>query len=151
MTSRTSAEAGGTGVLIAAVASVATALLIFTWHGALHAATAQPVDFAAFLVLTAALMLPAVDIYGKGSISVAGVMCLATGFTFGIGAGVVAGVFAAGVHAIRRRSKLRKALFNVAAFATSAAAGAASSWESGELECGSTWKTAAPRAPPSGR
>ena len=125
MTSRTSAEAGGTGVLIAAVASVATALLIFTWHGALHAATAQPVDFAAFLVLTAALMLPAVDIYGKGSISVAGVMCLATGFTFGIGAGVIAGAFAAAVHAIRRRSKPHKALFNVAALATSAAAGVA--------------------------
>jgi HD-GYP domain-containing protein (c-di-GMP phosphodiesterase class II) len=111
--------------LIAAVASVATALLIFTWHGAFDAATAHPVDFATFLVLTAALMLLAVDIYGKGSISVAGVIYLAAGFTFGIGAGVMAAMFAAGVHAIRRRSKPYKALFNVALFAVSAGAGAA--------------------------
>ena len=84
-----------TGILIAAVASLATALVIVTWHGSLAAAKAHPVDFAVFFVLTAALMLLAVDIYGKGSISVAGVTLLATGFTFGIGAGVLAGIFAA--------------------------------------------------------
>src|SRR5436305_2254572 len=79
VTSRTPPDAG-TGVVIAAVTSAATALLIFTWHGAWAAATSHPVDFVVFLVLTAALMLLAVDIYGKGSISVAGVMYLATGF-----------------------------------------------------------------------
>src|SRR3954454_11946971 len=94
-----------TGLLIAGVASLATVLTVFTWHGAWVSAKAHPVDFATFLVLTAALMLLAVDIYGKGSISVAGVMYLATGFAFGVGAGVAAGIFAAGVHAIRRRSK----------------------------------------------
>jgi len=118
-------SASSTGVLIAAVASVATGLLIFTWHEAWNAVTSNPVDFTAFLVLTAALMLLAVDIYGKGSISVAGVMYLATGFTFGVGAGVLAGIFAAGVHALRRRSRPHKALFNAAVFATAAGAGAA--------------------------
>ena len=89
------------------------------------AAKSHPVDFAVFFVLTAALMLLAVDIYGKGSISVAGVTLLATGFTFGIGAGVLAGIFAAGVHAVRRRSKPHKALFNAATFAVAAGVGSA--------------------------
>jgi hypothetical protein len=122
---RAAPEHGGIGVLIAAVASVATALVILTWHGSLKAAASHPVDFAIFFVLTAGLMLLAVDIYGKGSISVAGVTVLAAGFTFGIGAGVLAGIFAAAVHAVRRRSRPHKALFNASAIALAAAAGSA--------------------------
>ncbi|HEX4518494.1 MAG TPA: HD-GYP domain-containing protein [Gaiellaceae bacterium] len=122
---RASPEAAATGFLISAVACLATALIIFTWHGAATAATAHPVDFAVFFVLTAALMLLAVDIYGKGSISVTGVTLLATGFTFGVGAGILAGVFAAAVHAVRRRSKPHKSVFNAASFAIAAGAGAA--------------------------
>jgi HD-GYP domain-containing protein (c-di-GMP phosphodiesterase class II) len=122
---RASPEPGATGALIAGVASLATALVILTWHGAEIAAKSHPVDFAVFFVLTAGLMLLAVDIYGKGSISVSGVTLLATGFTFGVGAGILAGIFAAGVHAVRRRSKPHKALFNAATFAVAAAAGVA--------------------------
>jgi HD-GYP domain-containing protein (c-di-GMP phosphodiesterase class II) len=122
---RASPEPGATGALIAGVASLATALVILTWHGAEIAAKSHPVDFAVFFVLTAALMLLAVDIYGKGSISVSGVTLLATGFTFGVGAGILAGIFAAGVHAVRRRSKPHKALFNAATFAVAAGAGVA--------------------------
>jgi HD-GYP domain-containing protein (c-di-GMP phosphodiesterase class II) len=114
----------GTGALIAVVASIATALVIFTWHSSVLAAKSDPLGFAAFFLLTAALMLLAVDIYGKGSISVAGVTLLATGFTFGVGPGVLAGIFAAGVHAVRRRSKPHKAVFNAAVFAIAAGAGA---------------------------
>src|SRR5437899_3365134 len=97
---RASPETGVTGALIAGVASLATALIVVTWHGASFAARSHPLDFAVFFVLTAALMLLAVDIYGKGSISVSGVTLLATGFTFGVGAGILAGIFAAGVHAL---------------------------------------------------
>ena len=122
---RASPETGATGVLIGVVASVATALVIFTWHGASLAAKSHPLDFAVFFVLTAALMLLAVDIYGRGSISVSGVTLLATGFTFGVGAGVLAGIFAAGIHAVRRRSKPHKALFNAATFSVAAGAGSA--------------------------
>jgi hypothetical protein len=122
---RGSAEPGGTGVLIAAVASVATALVIFTWQSSVAVATSHPLDLAVFFVLTAALMLLEVDIYGKGSISVAGVTLLATGFTFGAGPGILAGIFAAGVHALSRRSKLHNAVFNAAVFAIAAGAGAA--------------------------
>jgi hypothetical protein len=111
--------------VIGGVASLATALGILTWHGASLAAKSSPLDFAVFFVLTAALMLLAVDIYGRGSISVSGVTLLATGFTFGVGAGVLAGVFAAAIHAIKRRSKPHKALFNAATFAVAAAAGSA--------------------------
>ncbi|HEY4346206.1 MAG TPA: HD-GYP domain-containing protein [Gaiellaceae bacterium] len=122
---RASPETGVTGVVIGGVASLATALGILTWHGASLAAKSSPLDFAVFFVLTAALMLLAVDIYGRGSISVSGVTLLATGFTFGVGAGVLAGVFAAAIHAIKRRSKPHKALFNAATFAVAAAAGSA--------------------------
>ncbi len=118
-------ETASTGILISVVASLATTLVIFSWHGASIAAKAHPMDFAVFLGLTAVLMLPAVDIYGKGSITVTGVTLLATGFTFGVGAGILAGIFAAAAHAIRRRSKPHKAVFNTASFAIAAGAGAA--------------------------
>jgi len=122
---RASTESSSTGALIAGVASLATALVVLTWHGAEVAAKSNLLDFAVFFVLTAVLMLLAVDIYGKGSISVSGVTLLATGFTFGVGAGILAGVFAAGIHAVRRRSRPHKALFNAATFAVAAGAGAA--------------------------
>jgi len=121
---RTPSETGAIGVLIGAVTSLATAFAILTWHDAERAAVAHPLDVAVFLLLTSALMLLAVDIYGKGSISVAGVTLLATGFTFGVGAGVAAGIFAAAVHAVRRRSRPHKALFNAATFAVAAGAAA---------------------------
>ncbi len=100
-------------------------LVDFTWHGAGIAAKAHPVAFAAFFVLTAALMLLADDIYASDSISVAGVMLLATGFTFGIGAGILAGILAAGVHAVRRHAKPHKAVFSAASLGMAAGAGAA--------------------------
>jgi len=42
-------------VLIGVVASLATALVIFTWHGAWEAARVHPVDFSAFMLITSAL------------------------------------------------------------------------------------------------
>jgi putative nucleotidyltransferase with HDIG domain len=121
---RVTPSEGSVGVLISSVASLATALLVLTWNGAWEAASAKPVDFACYLVVTAALMLLAVDIYGRGSISVAGIGLLSLGFTFGVGAAVWGGIFAAGVHAIRRRSQPHKALFNAATFALASGAGA---------------------------
>jgi HD-GYP domain-containing protein (c-di-GMP phosphodiesterase class II) len=120
---RASSESGATGVLISGVASLATALIILTWHGAWSAAQAHPLELAVFFVLTAGLMLLAVDIYGRGSISVAGVTLLSTGFVFGVGPSLLAGVLAAGIHAARRRSKPYKALFNASVFAVAAGAG----------------------------
>ncbi len=125
LSARAVPRTGLTGIVIAAVASLATVLVIVTWHGSLAAARSHPLNFAVFFLLTAALMLLAVDVYGKGSISVAGVTLLATGFTFGIGAGVLAGIFAGAVHAVRRRSKPHKALFNAATFAVAAGVGSA--------------------------
>ena len=52
-------------------------------------------------------------------------MLLATGFTFGIGAGILAGILAAGVHAVRRHAKPHKAVFSAASLAIAAGAGAA--------------------------
>src|SRR5947207_904007 len=125
MSSRPTIDQGSVGVLITCVVSAASVLLVLTWRGAWSAATDTPVAFAIFLVLTVALMLMAVDVYGRGSISVAGVGLLAVGFTFGVGAAMVAGILAAVVHALRRRSRPHRALFNAATFALAAAAGAA--------------------------
>jgi hypothetical protein len=120
---RTSPESRATVFLICTVALGATALVALTWRSAWLVASAHPVDLGVFFVLTAILMLLAVDIYGRGSVSVAGVTLLATGFTFGIGAAVGAGIFAAAVHALRRRSKPYKAIFNASSFALAASAG----------------------------
>jgi putative nucleotidyltransferase with HDIG domain len=69
-------------------------------------------------------MLAAVDVYGRGSITVAGIGLLLVGFTFGIGAAAFTGILVAVVHGVRRRSRVHKILFNAGNFALAAAAGA---------------------------
>jgi HD domain len=122
---RASAKVGATGVLIVGVSSLATALVVVTRHQAWIAANAHPLGLAVFFLLSSALMLLVVDIYGKGPISLAGVTLLATGFTFGVGVGLAVGIFAAGVHAIRWLSQPHKALFHAAVIALATGAGAA--------------------------
>ena len=70
-------------------------------------------------------MLVAVDIDGRDSMSVAGVMLLATGFTFGVGAGILAAILAAGLQAVSRHAKPHKAVFNAASLAIAAGAAGA--------------------------
>ncbi len=120
-----SPEPDPTTISIGAGVLLASALVVLTWHGVAIAVKAHPVGFVAFLALIAGLMLLVVDIDEKSSISVSGVAVLATGFTFGIGAGVVAGVFAAAVHGVRRRERAHKAAFKAASLALAAGAGVA--------------------------
>jgi len=111
------------GALAAALVAIAAGLVFVSWGAALAAARAHPLDVAVYLGLTAALTLLAVDVEGRGSISVAGVTLLAIGFTYGAGAGVYAAVGAAGVHALRRGSRPQRALLNAATLALATGAG----------------------------
>lgn len=115
---------GNVSALITAVASGATAVLVLTIAGAWSAATHRPLAFAVYLAVSVCLMLAAVDVYGRGSVTVAGIGLLLVGFTFGIGASAFAAILVALVHGVRRRSRGHRILFNAAHFALAAAAAA---------------------------
>ncbi|HSP71392.1 MAG TPA: HD-GYP domain-containing protein [Gaiellaceae bacterium] len=118
---------GGIGVLITAVASIATAAIAVTGPTAVHRIEARPLEYLCFLGLTLALQLLAVEVYGRGSISVSGIGLLAVGFAFGAGVAMLTAMIAAVVHLVRRRSKgrLHRSIFNAASWALSAGLGAA--------------------------
>lgn len=118
---------GGIGVLITAVASIAAAAIAVTGPTAVHRIQARPLEYACFLGLTLALQLLAVEVYGRGSVSVSGIGLLAVGFAFGAGAAMLTALIAAVVHLVRRRSKgrLHRSIFNAASWALSAGLGAA--------------------------
>ncbi len=123
-TPRPASETSHVAALITSLASLATAVLVLTAHGAWSAAHARPLAFAVFLALSVALQLAAVDVYGRGSISVAGIGLLLVGFTFGVGAAAFTAVLVAVIHGVRRRSRPNRVLFNAATLALAAAAGA---------------------------
>ena len=123
--SRAVRDTSSIGVLVSLLASAASASLVATGPAALEAAARQPATFASFVALTVLLQVIAVDVYGRGRISVAGIGLLATGFTFGIGAAMATAVLTAVVHAAQSRPKPHRALFNAATFALSAGAAAA--------------------------
>lgn len=121
---RPASESAHVVALIAAVASAATAVIVLSADGAWSAVSGRPLAVGVFLAISVALMLAAVDVYGRGSITVAGIGLLLVGFTFGIGAAAFTGILVAVVHGFRRRSRLHKILFNAGNFALAAAAGA---------------------------
>jgi len=70
-------------VLISLIASLATALISLTAVGTWQAISSRPLAFLSLVVLTFALQLMGVSVYGRGTISVSGIGFLAIGFTFG--------------------------------------------------------------------
>ncbi len=112
------------GVLIAAVASGASVTLASTVTSGLSAIQHRPGAFAAFFGLALVLQLVDVPVYGRGSVSFSGAGYLAIGFTFGVGAGVLATVAAVAVHIGRRRAKLHRGVFDAGQLALASAAGA---------------------------
>jgi putative nucleotidyltransferase with HDIG domain len=118
-------DPGSVGVLITILTSAASVVLALTARGTWDTVATEPEKFAIFAGLTLALQLMAVQVYGRGAVSVAGIGMLATGFTFGIGAAVWVAALAAVVLALRNRIVLHRALFNVATFSLAAAAGTA--------------------------
>ena len=106
--------------LIGGVALAAAGALALTAPSTVDAISARPQAFASLFVLTLALGLVAVEIYGRGSISVAGVGVLTVGLTLGAGPAMVTGVALAAVHLVRMRS-VSRSIFNAGTLALAAA------------------------------
>jgi putative nucleotidyltransferase with HDIG domain len=118
-------EQGTVALIVTATVSAASVVLFQTLPGAWHGTSEQPLTFAVFVVLTIALELVVVDVYGKGAIAFCGTGMLATGMMFGPGAGAAVGVVCALVRLVRTHGRVHRGLFNSANFALSAAAGSA--------------------------
>jgi ribonuclease P protein subunit RPR2 len=97
-------------------------LVAVTGRNAWQAATAHPAAFAGFTALTIALQLFA-GLYGRGSISVAGIGMLATGFTFGVGPACVVALLAGTIHSARIRPPVHRGVFTAANFVLATAGG----------------------------
>jgi hypothetical protein len=108
--------------LIVLVALAAAAVVAAT-AGDLAATTArEPAGLATFAVLAVSLQLVA-GLYGRGSMSVAGLGVLGAGLALGIGASVAIATLCAAAHFARRRGRLERALFSASTLALAAGAG----------------------------
>jgi hypothetical protein len=102
---------------VVVVTSLASVALFASAEGAWSAMHRQPLEFGALVALTLLLQVLAVDVYARGSISVAGIGMLAVGFALGPGAAMFAAMSAAAAHALKKRSRPHKAVFNGSVFA----------------------------------
>ena len=84
MTARKQAEIGSPISVLITLGAVAAGISVtLSAHGMVDLIQDRPIDAAAFALLTLGLQLLAVPIYGRGSISVAAIGILATGFALG--------------------------------------------------------------------
>jgi PAS domain S-box-containing protein len=111
-------------VLVTVVAAVAATAFALSRAEILHTVQTTPGTFAALIMLAVVLQLLAVEVYGKGSISVAGLALLAVGFDLGVGPAMVAAAIAATAHALHKRNPVHRAIFNISTFALATGAGA---------------------------
>ncbi len=127
MTSRASEQPARDGntvdLLISLIASATTGIAVAASMNGWHHVGERPLVFLGFMALTALLQGMAVDVYGRGAITVSGIGQLAIGFMFGVAPAIAAAVLAAVIQAVRARSPLHRAIFNVSNFALAAAAG----------------------------
>jgi putative nucleotidyltransferase with HDIG domain len=108
------------GVLITVWAMTAGLALTVGAAETWHAVVRQPTHAVAFLLLTLALQMLSVPVYGRGSISVAAIGLLAAAFTLGVGPAMTIGFLAALVQFVRRRGVLHRAVFDAANLTLSA-------------------------------
>ena len=109
-------------MLIIGLATLACGGLIATSHGLVATASAAPARIATLLLLTLALQMFSVRVYGRGSVSVSAIGILASAFLFDTGTTMAIAVLAAISQSIRSRSQLYKAAFDAANFAVAGAA-----------------------------
>ncbi len=83
----------------------------------------MPAELAAFAALAAVLQLVPLEVYGRGTVSFAGVALLATGFLFGTAAAVGVAAAAGIVTVAARRTPLNRSVFDAAQSLLAAAAG----------------------------
>src|SRR6266568_757026 len=109
-------------ILILGLAMLACGGLIAASHGLVATATAEPVRIATLLLLTLALQMFSLRVYGRGSVSVSAIGILASAFLFDTGTTMAIAALAAIAQSIRSRSQLYKAVFDAANFAVAGAA-----------------------------
>ena len=109
-------------MLIIGMAILACSGLIATSHGLVATASAEPVRIATLLLLTLALQMFSVRVYGRGSVSVSAIGILASAFLFDTGTTMAIAVLAAIAHSLRSRGQLYKAVFDAANLAVGGAA-----------------------------
>jgi hypothetical protein len=109
-------------ILIIGLAILGCGGLIAASQGLVATASAEPMRFATLLLLTLALQMFSVRVYGRGSVSVSAIGILASAFLFDIGTTMAIGVLAATAQWIRSRSPVYKAVFDAANFAVAGAA-----------------------------
>jgi hypothetical protein len=85
--------------------------------------THRPLAFIEFCLVAVALAWTPIEVYGRGSFTFAGAGLLATSFTLGIGAGMLAALVVATVILVRSGGMLHRAAFNAATLSLAAAAG----------------------------
>ena len=109
-------------ILIIGLAILACGGLIAASHGLFATASAESVRFATLLLLTLALQMFSVRVYGRGSVSVSAIGILASAFLFDTGTTMAIASLAAIAQSIRSRSQLYKAVFDASNFAVAGAA-----------------------------
>ncbi len=83
----------------------------------------RPFVLIEFCLVAVALAWTPVQIYGRGSFTFAGAGVLATSFTLGVGAGMLAAFLVAAVILVRSGGLMHRAAFNAATLALATAAG----------------------------
>jgi hypothetical protein len=109
-------------MLIIGLAILACGGLIAASHGLVATASAEPARIATLLLLTLALQMFSVRVYGRGSVSVSAIGILASAFLFDTGTTMAIAALAAIAQSIRSRSQLYKAVFDASNFAVAGAA-----------------------------
>ena len=102
--------------LIAALAASAALAIAVALPAIAHTVSAEPRRVAAMLALTLVLQLFSVPVYGRGGVGVSAVGILATAFLLNTGVAMAVAVIAALLHWARRRSELKKAIFDAGNF-----------------------------------
>jgi HD domain len=108
--------------LVILMGVVASSGLIAAWHGLLTTVSEEPAHVATLLVLTLALQMFSVEVYGRGSVSVSAIGIVASAFLLGTGTTMAIGVLAAAAQWIRTRPEPYKGVFDCANFALSGGA-----------------------------
>jgi putative nucleotidyltransferase with HDIG domain len=109
---------------ISIVACAATTAQVLVAGSIWPAAHEQPAALAAFVVLTLALQVVSIEVYGRGATSFASVGLLAVGFTFGAGPAMATAALMGLTNLVARRGRLNRGVFDAAQFMLAACAGA---------------------------
>jgi putative nucleotidyltransferase with HDIG domain len=110
-------------LFVSVVACAAAVSLLAALPSLLGPLGARPAELAAFAGLAFVLQLVPLEVYGRGTVSFAGVALLATGFLFGTGAAVGVAAAAGIATVAARRTRLNRTVFDAAQSLLAAAAG----------------------------